>query len=266
MAIYDWTESLQRMAQATAPSGGVGVVGNMAQATAPYGAGISTAASKSGVTGGNVSNIGREAPPTITPYNYGPQATQYPQYMMAAGERMAQQAFQQRVNSGVRTGNSVQGYEHALDNETNDRLTYMSAAGKEALTVGNAEAQEADRLNKDRLAIYGGNITQRGQDIGYQESLNRVNAAYNGSTTLIAGSNRAAPGRTVSIPGAAGGTVIRMDPYGDSTSSLGTLGGNGWQGYAGSWGDSTGSSSGGGGGSFNATQDSSGVGSWVGFT
>ncbi len=170
--------------------GGMGIT-NLANpgvnpwAPVPAGSSSSSSTSSWGTPGtGGGSLPPREAAPTITPFNYSSSATSYPTYMRNLGEQNANRQFESQVNQGIKLGNSVQGYSHAMDNFNNNRLNYMSQAGAADMSVQGQLAAQNQLNNQNALALYGMNVNQRGQDTGYAESLNRLNASGSGSRTI----------------------------------------------------------------------------------
>lgn len=115
----------------------------------------------------------RISDPGLNPYNYSTEAQSYPTYMRNLGENNAQRAYQTEVNQGGRLGNSSQSYMHAQDNLNNSRLNYMGQAGQAQMGMEGQLAAQNQLNNQNKLNVFGGNITQRGQDIGYMSSFNR---------------------------------------------------------------------------------------------
>ncbi len=214
----------------------------------------SNSSSSSMQTSGGAASGGlpaRETSPTLSPFSYSQNATDYPTYLRNLGEQNANRQFESQVNQGIKLGNSVQGYSHAMDNMNNNRLSYMSQAGAADMAVQKQLADENARRNQQMIDLYGMNINQRGQDIGYSASLNRANASGGSGRGYISGMN----GTPLPRSGDAARNQVTnyTDIYGDRsyrgpgayipmTSGLDLSGGSGWSTYSGDTGDGINSS------------------------
>lgn len=141
-----------------------------------------SSASSSGSSGGSSAGSlpASIAPPDLKPFQYSADSQSYPTFLRNLGENAAQQAFQREINAAG-PGNSVQSLIHAQDRLNNARLGYMSQAGQEELGVQNALAGNQNSYNQLLAQLYGIQVGQRGQDVGYNESLNRNATALQSS-------------------------------------------------------------------------------------
>lgn len=145
-------------------------------------------------------------PPDIKPFNYSTESQSGPTYMRNLGENMAQRSFQQATNR-IGMGNSAQNFMHAQDRLNNERLGYMGQAAQQELAIQNAMAAQMSEYQRLLAQLYGTQVAQRGQDVGYAGDLARANATVANS----------------------GGGVLRMGGGSSSQQSTGTytpMGGN----------------------------------------
>lgn len=126
------------------------------------------------------------APPNLNEYQYSTDSQSYPTYLRNLGENQAQQQFQSQVNS-IGMGNSAQNYQHAQDALNQNRLGYMSQAGQAQLGVDQSMMQARNAYNQMLAQLYGTQVSQRGQDVGYMGDLARANASMGGSRISLGG-------------------------------------------------------------------------------
>lgn len=138
--------------------------------------------SSSGGTPGNLpASI---TPPSISPFNFNTESQQYPTYLRNLGEQQAQKQYQSRLNS-IGMGNAAQNFQHAQDELNLARLGYMSQAGHEELGVQQALQSAQEAYNKMLLDMYGIQVQQRGQDVGYRTGVDSSTARNSASYTPI---------------------------------------------------------------------------------
>jgi hypothetical protein len=124
------------------------------------------------------------APPSLSPFNYSTESQSYPTYLRNLGENQAQRAYQQTLNRAT-MGNSNQQFQHATDALNTSRLAYMGQAGQEELGIQNALASSHNEYQKLLAQLYGYQVGQRGQDVNYADSQNRIAASNAQSQTPI---------------------------------------------------------------------------------
>jgi hypothetical protein len=169
--------------------------------------------------------------PDVSAFRYSQSAQDYPMFMRNLGEQQAQQAFQKNVSQGIQMGGGAQAYQKAMQQRNMERLGYMSQAGQAQMGV---EQQMAGAHNtyQDLLAkLYGTDVSQRQDELGYLASLNRGGGS-GGSFTVGGGSNRM--GGTSTNPWQGGGYIGlggRTSPAIGASSNYVQMGGNssGWQ-------------------------------------
>lgn len=204
-----------------------GYVPTLAEQLASQGGGFGGSQPMMAFSGGDAKSISSQsipipsapaAPvrPTLQQFSFSPEATQYPTFLRSLGENQAQEAFQQQVNQGVRSGAAFQGYQRALNQRNQSRLGYMGQAGQEQLrteqSIADAVARYNDQLTNlygvdvgdrgrmlDYIAqLYGLNLQQRGQDLNYQASMNNIYSR---------------PGQTITLGGGGGGGPAPASSY-----------------------------------------------------
>lgn len=150
------------------------------------------------------------------------EALNYPTYLRNLGEQMAQQAYQKQMSQGLRAGYAGQGYLAAQDALNRARLGYMGQAGQQAFDIAKAQEEAATKL-------YGLDIGQRGQDIGYQTEMARLAAMQNMQNSR--GSSMTIGGGAGSGGGLSGGMTIGGGGAGRNMSGTYTgIGGDVWRG------------------------------------
>lgn len=115
------------------------------------------------------------APPSVSEFGFSQESQAYPTYMRNLGEQQAQRQFQSNVNN-IGMGNSSQNYMHAQDMLNAARLGYMGQAGQEELGVQNSMAAARAAYNNTLAGLYGSQVNQRGQDVGYMGQLANASA------------------------------------------------------------------------------------------
>lgn len=113
--------------------------------------------------------------PTVSPFAFSQEATQYPNYIRSLGENQAQESFQNQVNQGIRSGNAAQGYQRALDNRNQTRLSVMGQAGQEQMRVEQSMADTLARHNDQLLNLYGLDLNERAHQLDYIAQLYGLN-------------------------------------------------------------------------------------------
>lgn len=138
-----------------------------AQASGGINAGAQNAANTFyGMAGQAISAVPQVASPSLTYQGLTPASLNYPQYMRAQGENMAQQGFQNQVNQGIRQGNAGNAYTQAMNARNNARLGYMGQAGQAQLGVDTAGAGLLNAYQQQLLNRYGYDINQRNANLG----------------------------------------------------------------------------------------------------
>jgi hypothetical protein len=108
-------------------------------------------------------------------------------------------------------GNTNQQFMHAQDALNASRLGYMGQAGQEELGIQNALASSQNEFNKAMAQLYGYQVQQRGQDVGYASDQNKF-------ATQLQMQNNSQPGFVL---GGRGATSTQLSNQGTYT-PLGT--------------------------------------------
>lgn len=155
----------------------------------------------------------RIAAPDISKFQYSQDALNAPTYMRQLGEANAQQAFQNQARYGAQLGNSVQGYQKALTDRNNARLSYMNQAGQAQMGV-EGQQRSAQENYQDQLAkIFGLNVTQRGQEMDYLGSFNKGGGGGSSWSSVLGGGKSSGGGGGFIGMGSNPGQGVNRGPY-----------------------------------------------------